>query len=74
MTMDLLKLDINQCPDKYYVPNAFKDTNKCDQRTSYVSMLFSIKCPVINEPNFEVLRVFPHKLIPVIIYLYLFQS
>ncbi|XP_060526856.1 uncharacterized protein LOC132702314 [Cylas formicarius] len=35
VTMDLLKLDINQCPDKYYVPNAFKDTHKCDQKTSY---------------------------------------
>ena len=35
--MDLLKLDINQCPDKYYVPNAFKSTDKCDQKTSYVS-------------------------------------
>ncbi|XP_044729063.1 uncharacterized protein LOC123292459 isoform X2 [Chrysoperla carnea] len=35
VTMDLLQLDINQCPDKYYVPNAFKDTHKCDQLTSY---------------------------------------
>lgn len=37
VTMDLLKLDINQCPDDYYVANAFKDTNKCDKKTSYVS-------------------------------------
>lgn len=36
VTMDMLKLDINQCPDKYYVPNMFKDTNKCDAKTSYV--------------------------------------
>ncbi|KAJ8952914.1 hypothetical protein NQ318_006531 [Aromia moschata] len=35
VTMDLLKLDINQCPDDYWVANAFKDTNKCDQKTSY---------------------------------------
>ncbi|KAK7868072.1 hypothetical protein R5R35_005539 [Gryllus longicercus] len=35
VTMDLLKLDINQCPDKFYVPNAFKDTHKCDKKTSY---------------------------------------
>lgn len=35
VTMDLLQLDINQCPDKYYVPNAFKDTHKCDRKTSY---------------------------------------
>lgn len=34
VAMDLLQLDINQCPDKYYVPNAFKNTHKCD-RTSY---------------------------------------
>ncbi|PSN56367.1 hypothetical protein C0J52_03750 [Blattella germanica] len=35
VTMNLLQLDINQCPDKYYVPNAFKDTHKCDKKTSY---------------------------------------
>jgi len=37
VSMDLLQLDINQCPDKFYVPNAFKATDKCDRRTSYVS-------------------------------------
>lgn len=30
-------MDINQCPDKYYVSNAFKGTHKCDDATSYVS-------------------------------------
>nr|WOZ29507.1 G-protein coupled receptor 158 [Locusta migratoria] len=35
VTMDLMQLDINQCPDKYYVPNAFKGTHKCDRKTSY---------------------------------------
>nr|XP_018903334.1 PREDICTED: uncharacterized protein LOC109034569 [Bemisia tabaci] len=35
VTMDLTQLDINQCPDKYYVPNAYKDTHKCDKKTSY---------------------------------------
>lgn len=35
VTMDLLQLDVNQCPDKYYIPNAFKDTHKCDKKTSY---------------------------------------
>lgn len=35
VTMDLLKLDIDQCPKKYSTPNAFKDTHKCDQATSY---------------------------------------
>lgn len=28
-------LDIDQCPDKYFVPNAFKDTHKCDEKSSY---------------------------------------
>ncbi|XP_015589377.1 uncharacterized protein LOC107265002 [Cephus cinctus] len=35
VTMDLLQLDINQCDDAYYVPNAFKGTHKCDKKTSY---------------------------------------
>ena len=35
-------LDIDQCPDKYYVPNAFKDTHKCDDRSSYVSKFENI--------------------------------
>lgn len=42
--MDLLQLDVNQCSDQYYVPNAFKDTHKCDKKSSYVSifLLFSL--------------------------------
>ena len=35
--MDMLQMDINQCPDDYYAPNAFKNTHKCDQKTSYVN-------------------------------------
>ncbi|CAG9857456.1 unnamed protein product [Phyllotreta striolata] len=35
VTMDLLKLDINQCPDPYYTTNAFEGTEKCDHKTSY---------------------------------------
>ncbi|XP_012271433.1 uncharacterized protein LOC105694885 [Orussus abietinus] len=35
VSMNLLQLDINQCEEKFYVPNAFKATNKCDQKTSY---------------------------------------
>ncbi|XP_022825791.1 uncharacterized protein LOC111355913 isoform X1 [Spodoptera litura] len=35
VTMALMSLDINQCPDKYYVPNAFKGTDKCDRSSSY---------------------------------------
>ncbi|XP_063371276.1 uncharacterized protein LOC134659537 [Cydia amplana] len=35
VTMQLMSLDINQCPDKYYVPNAFKGTDKCDRLSSY---------------------------------------
>ena len=36
--MDMLQLDINQCPDDYFVPNAFKNTHKCDEKSSYVSI------------------------------------
>lgn len=45
--MDLLQLDINQCPDEFYEPNAFKSTNKCDEKTSYVSayMKSDGRCP-----------------------------
>lgn len=35
--MDMMQLDINQCDDDYHVPNAFKNTHKCDAKTSYVS-------------------------------------
>ena len=35
--MDIKMLDIDQCPDKYWIPNAFKDTHKCDDKSSYVS-------------------------------------
>ncbi|XP_032681371.1 uncharacterized protein LOC116848905 [Odontomachus brunneus] len=35
VTMDLLQVDINQCDDKFYRPNAFKDTHKCHKKTSY---------------------------------------
>jgi hypothetical protein len=38
VTMDLQTLDVNQCPGKYHTPNAFKETNKCDLKTSYVSI------------------------------------
>lgn len=37
VSVDMLQMDINQCPDKYYVPNAFKNTHKCDPQSSYVS-------------------------------------
>lgn len=39
VSMNMLQLDINQCPDDYFVPNAFKNTHKCDEKTSYVSIL-----------------------------------
>ena len=29
-------LDINQCPQDYFVPNAFKDTARCHYDTTYV--------------------------------------
>lgn len=37
VSVDMLQMDINQCEDDYYVPNAFKGTHKCDKKTSYVS-------------------------------------
>lgn len=37
--MDMLQLDINQCPDNYYTPNAFKNTHKCDDKSSYVRLI-----------------------------------
>lgn len=37
VSMDIRMLDIDQCPDRYWAPNAFKDTHKCDDKTSYVS-------------------------------------
>ena len=39
MTMRLDEIDINQCPDEYHVPNAFKGTDKCDRASSYVRTL-----------------------------------
>lgn len=40
--MDMLQLDINQCEDDFYVPNAFKGTHKCDEKTSYVSTIYRL--------------------------------
>lgn len=37
VSVDMLQMDINQCDNDYYVPNAFKGTHKCDRKTSYVS-------------------------------------
>lgn len=37
--MDMLQMDINQCDDDYFIPNAFKNTHKCDRKTSYVSSI-----------------------------------
>ena len=37
--MDIWQLDVDQCPDNYWVSNAFKDSHKCDRKTSYVSVL-----------------------------------
>ncbi|XP_037078702.1 uncharacterized protein LOC119099747 [Pollicipes pollicipes] len=35
VSMSAEKLDINQCDHDYWVANAFKDTHKCDRRSSY---------------------------------------
>ena len=34
VTMKLDELDINQCPNEFYVPNAFKNSHKCDRRST----------------------------------------
>jgi len=47
--MDLLQVDINQCDDKFYQPNAFKDTHKCDRKTSYVSRLIILLNMIISD-------------------------
>ena len=43
--MDIRMLDIDQCPGKYHMPNAFKDTHKCDDKSSYVSTAQQDKKP-----------------------------
>ncbi|ESO11626.1 hypothetical protein HELRODRAFT_108901 [Helobdella robusta] len=37
VTVDVMlnELDINQCPQDYFVPNAFKDTARCHYETTY---------------------------------------
>ena len=35
--VQLDQLDMNQCPQDYFVPNAFKDTARCHYETTYVS-------------------------------------
>ena len=42
--MDIRMLDIDQCPGKYHTPNGFKDTHKCDDKSSYVSAVQAF-CP-----------------------------
>lgn len=37
VSVDMIQMDINQCDDDYFIPNAFKGTHKCDRTTSYVS-------------------------------------
>lgn len=39
VSMSLMSLDINQCNQEYHVPNAFKNTDKCDKHTTHVSIL-----------------------------------
>ena len=35
VSMDIKMLDVNQCPNDYHTPNAFKRTHKCDEKSSY---------------------------------------
>ena len=32
------ELDINQCPQEYHIPNAFKATARCHYESTYVSI------------------------------------
>ena len=32
----LTNIEVNQCPQPFYIPNAFKDTAVCDFTTTYV--------------------------------------
>lgn len=48
VSMDIKALDINQCPGDYYTPNAFKRTHKCDDKTSYVSLICLFSEKVFN--------------------------
>ena len=47
--MDIKVLDVNQCPGKYYTPNAFKRTHKCGDKTSYVSIKYQLQQFLINK-------------------------
>ena len=46
--MDIRMLDIDQCPGKYHMPNAFKDTHKCDDKSSYVSTAQQCQSPSVT--------------------------
>ncbi|THD27998.1 Fras1 extracellular matrix protein [Fasciola hepatica] len=44
VSVRMLSLDINQCPQSFYTPNFFKNTARCDFTSSYVSsMCFTMK-------------------------------
>jgi len=45
VSMDLYKMDINQCPSEYHVQNVFQDSHRCDRKTSY--------CVPIQGQEFE---------------------
>ena len=43
------ELDINQCPNDYHVPNAFKDTARCDFQSTYVSCASLLHSRTLSE-------------------------
>jgi len=60
----LFWLDINQCPQDYFVPNAFKDTARCHYDTTYVCIIyvccsfsFRLHCCCL-QPTFDPLLLF----------------
>ena len=56
VSMDIKVLDVNQCPGKYYTPNAFKRTHKCDDKTSYVSIQYQLQQFLIYKTFSSVFR------------------
>ncbi|CAH8864237.1 unnamed protein product [Trichobilharzia szidati] len=38
-SVKLLSLDINQCPQSFYTPNFFKNTARCDFRSTYCKLI-----------------------------------
>ena len=47
VTVPLPELDLNQCPADLTVANAFKNSDRCDTRSSYVSTVQTFRIILI---------------------------